>query len=328
MRKPAIMWLIMAASLFPGTAPAGPIAIAIHGGAGTISRQDMDADREQQYRDKLEEAVRAGYAVLRQGGSSVAAVQAAIKPLEDSPLFNAGKGAVFNADGQIEMDASIMEGATLNAGAVAAVHRVRNPIDLALKVMTNSPHVLLIGDGAEQFAAEQGIELVDPEYFKTEFRWQQLQEAKAHENAQAAGSGGFYSTVGAVALDADGHLAAGTSTGGLTNKHYGRVGDSPIIGAGTYANDQSCAVSGTGQGEYFMRWLVAYEICRRVADGSSVQHAADSMIKDVLVKVGGEGGVIVLDRQGNIAQVFNTEGMYRARIGVDGQVKVAIYGDE
>jgi beta-aspartyl-peptidase (threonine type) len=305
-----------------------PVAIAIHGGAGTISREDMTPERDQAFRAKLEEAVRAGHGVLIGGGSSIEAVRTAINVLEDSPLFNAGKGAVFNAAGQNELDASIMDGATLNAGAVAAVHHIRNPIDLALKVMTDSRHVLLIGDGAEQFAVEQGFELVDPGYFHTDHRWEALQKARALESAGRPVEVRLYSTVGTVALDSHGNLAAGTSTGGMTNKRYGRVGDSPIIGAGTYADNRSCAVSGTGHGEYFMRWVVAYNTCNRVASGASVAAAGDQVINGILARVGGEGGVIVMDARGNIAMPHNTPGMYRASIDTGGRLFVGIHGDE
>lgn len=312
-------------SFASGTAP---VAIVIHGGAGTISRENLTPEREQAFRTELEAAVRAGHRVLTGGGTSLEAVTTAIKLMEDSPLFNAGKGAVFNAAGQNELDASIMDGATLNAGAVAAVHRIRNPIDLALKVMTDSNHVLMIGDGAEKFATEQGFELVDPEYFRTDWRLQQLQEAQARESAGIVDPAGFFSTVGTLALDHHGNLAAGTSTGGMTNKRFGRVGDSPIIGAGTYADNNSCAVSATGHGEYFIRWVAAYNICARVAGGASIGEAADTVINGVLKDAGGDGGVIAMDSKGTIAMPHNTSGMYRASIDVDGNVYVAIYGDE
>jgi beta-aspartyl-peptidase (threonine type) len=311
-----------------GAAEASPVAIAIHGGAGTISRSEMTAGREQAYREKLEQAVRAGHAVLEQGGSSVSAVRAAINLLEDSPLFNAGKGAVFNAAGQNELDASIMDGSNLQAGAVAAVHHIRNPIDLAIEVMKNSRHVMMIGDGAEEFARERGFEFVDPSYFRTEFRWQQLQEARAREAASTVIAQDFFSTVGAVALDRQGNLAAGTSTGGMTNKRFGRVGDSPIIGAGTYASNNGCAVSATGHGEYFIRYVVAYDICNRVAHGDSVADAGDRVINDILVKAGADGGVIIMGPDGSIAMPHNTSGMYRASIDTAGEVFVGIYGDE
>ncbi len=305
-----------------------PVAIAIHAGAGTMDPDDMTVEQERAIRAKLEEAVRAGHAVLTGGGSSLAAVQAAVNLLEDSPFFNAGKGAVFNAEGEHELDASVMDGATLNAGAVAAVRRIRNPIDLALRVMTASRHVMLIGEGAERFAVEQGFDLVDADYFYTERRWRQLREARAEESAsRPRRPERWYSTVGAVALDRDGNLAAGTSTGGLTNKRWGRVGDTPIIGAGTYADNAGCAVSATGTGEYFIRHVVAYSICTGVRDGASIGEAAGRLIHDVLPAAGGDGGVIAMDPAGNIAMPHNTPGMYRASIDTRGRLTVAIYAE-
>ena len=238
------------------------ISIAIHGGAGVISRAQMTAENERAYRADLERALDAGYAVLEGGGSSLDATVAAVRILEDSPLFNAGLGAVFNHDGINELDAAIMDGATRKAGAVAGVRHIKNPIELARMVMDRSPHVLLTGEGAEEFALEQGVKLVPGSYFYTERRWQQLEEAKRDDKLASADEDiGFFSTVGAVARDRQGNLAAATSTGGLTNKRWGRIGDSPIIGAGTYADNTSCAVSATGSGEYFMRAVVAHEIC-------------------------------------------------------------------
>lgn len=313
-----------------------PVAIVIHGGAGTIAKENMTDEKEAELRTTLRESIEAGYRVLLAGESSTAAVIAAINVMEDSPLFNAGKGAVFNASGKHEMDASIMEGAGLSAGAVASVSRIRNPINLASRVMTDSEHVMLMGDGAEEFARQQGFEMVDPDYFYTDFRWQQLQRIKAEEKRaeekraakEHAGQDRkdqWFSTVGAVALDLQGNLAAGTSTGGTSNKRWGRVGDSPIIGAGTYADNDSCAVSATGHGEYFMRYVVAYNICNRVGLGTPLSEAADTVVNDVLVKANGEGGVIALDRQGNIATPFNSEGMYRASIDTNGEMTIAIY---
>jgi beta-aspartyl-peptidase (threonine type) len=310
-----------------------PIAIAIHGGSGTIEKGEFSAEREQQVRATLEQAVRAGYETLAAGGSSLDAVTRAITLLEDSPHFNAGRGAVFNAEGKNELDASIMEGAGLNAGAVAAVHRVRNPVLLARKVMEESPHVMLMGEGAELFGREHGIEFEDDAYFYTEYRWQQLQKARASNEPDSAflseTADRWFSTVGAVALDANGTLAAATSTGGITNKRWGRVGDSPIIGAGTYADNRSCAVSATGHGEYFIRATVARDICARVQyTGVSLQDAAEQVVKQELVAMGGDGGVIAMDPQGNLALVFNTSGMYRASIDRSGNLYVAIFGDE
>lgn len=310
-----------------------PIAIAIHAGSGTITREELTESGEREIRQTLEAAVRAGHEVLAAGGTSLDAVTQAITLLEDSPHFNAGRGAVFNAEGKNELDASIMSGADLSAGAVAAVHNVRHPVLLARKVMTDSVHVMLMGAGAEQFGREQGIEFKDDDWFFTEYRWQQLQKARAAAGSQGAHVSEtpdeLYSTVGAVALDASGNLAAATSTGGLTNKRWGRVGDSPIIGAGTYADNRSCAVSATGSGEYFIRATVARDICARVQyTGASLQEAADQVIKDELVRMGGDGGIIALDPQGHVSLTFNTTGMYRASIGTDGKLYVAIFGDE
>jgi beta-aspartyl-peptidase (threonine type) len=315
--------------------------MVIHGGAGTLSRSDMTPQREAEYRAKLADALRAGYAVLARGGSSLDAVQAAINVMEDSPLFNAGKGAVFTHEGKNELDAAIMDGRTLGAGAVAGVHHIKNPINLAREVMEHSPHVLLTGQGAEEFALERGMTLVPESYFYVESRWQGLQRAIEEERRRAASGDtthhAMYSvpderkfgTVGAVALDQHGNLAAGTSTGGTTNKRWGRVGDSPIIGAGTYANNESCAVSATGTGEYFIRWTVAHDICALVQyGGMSLQAAADEVVMRKLVQANGDGGIITMDPQGNFALVFNTTGMYRGHVGADGKVEVAIFKDQ
>ncbi len=321
-------------------AAAETIAFAIHGGAGTLLRSEMSAETEAQYREVLSQSVDAGYAILKNGGSSVDAVSAAIVIMENSPLFNAGKGAVFNSDGVNELDASIMAGHSLKAGAIAGVHRVKNPVLLARAVMEKSPHVMLIGDGAEKFADENAIQLVDPSYFYTDWRWQQLQKIKAkdrdatrlsedHLPKQSAdllrSNDNKFGTVGAVALDKQGHLAAATSTGGMTNKKWGRVGDSPIIGAGTYANEW-CAVSATGHGEFFIRANVAHDICARVAYlKNSVEEAGEAVIAQKLKAMGGEGGVIIMDQLGNIAMPFNTSGMYRAAIDKHGVKTVTIF---
>jgi beta-aspartyl-peptidase (threonine type) len=304
------------------------LAIVIHGGAGTIAKQDMTDADEAAIRATLQASVQAGYQALLNGKTSIDAVIAAIKVMEDSPLFNAGKGAVFNAAGKHEMDASIMEGAGLNAGAVASVSGIKNPIELAKRVMTDSDHVMLMGDGAEEFARQQGFGMMDPAYFYTDFRWQQLQQVKAEEQVGTEQRDQWFSTVGAVALDSHGDLAAGTSTGGTSNKKWGRVGDSPIIGAGTYADNNSCAVSATGHGEFFIRYVVAYNICNRVELGTPLKEAADTVVNDILVRVKGEGGVIAMDRQGNIATPFNSEGMYRASIDTKGVMKIAIYRED
>jgi beta-aspartyl-peptidase (threonine type) len=299
-------------------------------------------ERQAEYRATLEEALRRGHHVLERGGTSVEAVTAAITVLEDSPLFNAGKGAVFNHDGKNELDAAIMDGSTLSAGAVAGVHRVKNPILLARRIMERSPHVMLIGDGAEDLARTYGIELVDPSYFYTDHRWRQLQRALEAEeqgiepSAQRAPAGASegvepgelkFGTVGAVALDRHGHLAAGTSTGGMTNKRAGRVGDSPVIGAGTYAGPR-CAVSATGHGELFIRYTVAHDICARMQyQGTPLAEAATVVVMDVLVKAHGDGGVIAMDGEGHRALVFNTKSMYRGSVGPDGVPSVAVFRD-
>lgn len=305
-------------------------AIAIHGGAGTILRENMSPEMEKAYTAKLEEAIRAGYEILKNGGSSLDAVEQTIHVLEDSPLFNAGKGAVFTHDGENEMDAAIMDGNTLAAGSVAGVKTIKNPISLARKVMDASPHVMLSGKGAEQFAKEQNIEQVDPSYFYTESRMNSLKKAKEEEKDQGYDpTPDFkFGTVGCVALDQNGNLAAGTSTGGMTNKKWNRIGDAPIIGAGTYANNLTCAASGTGWGEYFIRATVAHDISALMEyKGLSAQDAAEEVIYNKMAKLGGDGGVIVLDKDGNIAFVFNTKGMYRASIDKGGKLSVAIYAD-
>jgi beta-aspartyl-peptidase (threonine type) len=301
------------------------ISLAIHGGAGVITRSSMSAEDEQAYRADLGRALDAGYEVLDSGGSSLDAVTAAVRILEDSPLFNAGKGAVFNHEGINELDASIMDGRDLRAGAVAGVRHVKNPIDLARLVMDRSPHVLLSGAGAEEFALEQGVELMPRNYFYTERRWRQLEKARTGEHHSAAEIG-YFGTVGAVALDRAGNLAAATSTGGMTNKRWGRVGDSPIIGAGNYADNASCAVSATGSGEYFMRTVLGHEISSMMKyRGLAVEAAAHEAVHGTLQRIGGEGGVIVVDREGNIAFDFNTEGMFRGARDSKGRREILIY---
>jgi L-asparaginase / beta-aspartyl-peptidase len=308
-----------------------PTALVIHGGAGTMQRSDLTPALEAQIREALDAALDAGNAVLAGGGSALDAVSAAVVVLEDSPHFNAGKGAVFTADGTNELDAAIMDGTTLRAGAVAGLHRIRNPIRLARAVMEKSRHVMLIGDGAEKFAQSIGMELVDAEYFRTEHRWQQLLEARAAEAANAGQvlpAAAYFGTVGALALDSRGHLAAATSTGGMTNKRWGRVGDAPIIGAGTYAN-ADCAVSATGWGEFFIRLSVAHDICARVAyRGDSIDDAASEVIMRRVPALGGDGGAIAMDAKGHIAMPFNTSGMYRAWIHPDGTRGSAIFREE
>jgi len=307
---------------------ATPILV-IHGGAGVV-RKEMTPEKEKAVRAGLEKALATGYAVLKSGGNSLDAVQKAIVVLEDDPNFNAGRGAVFNHEGKNELDASIMDGATQRAGAVANVHRIRNPIELARAVMEKSEHVMLIGDGAEQFAQSIGMPLVDPKYFYTEARWKALQQALEEEKAKSAEAGKtpHHGTVGAVALDVKGNLAAGTSTGGMTNKRFGRVGDSAIIGAGTYA-DARCAVSATGWGEFYIRATAARDICARVEfRGDELKKAADEVVLGIIPKLGGDGGVIALDKDGNIAAPFNTDGMFRAWVDRDGKTHVAIYAGE
>jgi beta-aspartyl-peptidase (threonine type) len=350
-------------------ADAQTIAIVIHGGAGVINRAEMSAEREARYRAGLEAARDAGYAVLERGGSSLDAVTAAVRALEDDPLFNAGKGAVLNRVGVAELDSSIMDGKTLRAGAVAGVQHVKNPIDLARAVMEKSPHVMLAGTGAEEFALEQGFTLVPNSYFRTEARIRQLERAQQEEKAAQktsasnalpgrAPSYGRTSyanphalsrsaehpvanlgpnteafadtkgTVGAVALDRHGNLAAATSTGGMTNKRPGRIGDSPIIGAGTYANNTSCAVSATGDGEFFIRSVVAHDICALVEyKRIPLEAAARQVIHEKIDALRATGGVIALDTEGNIVMDFNSNGMFRASRDSRGRRDVAIYGD-
>lgn len=323
------------ASSEPATEP--PIGIVIHGGAGTILKKNMTPEKEEAYKAKLKEAVTAGHQVLENGGSSTDAVIAAIQIMEESPLFNAGVGAVFTNEGKNELDASIMNGADLNAGAVSGVQTVKSPIALAREVMINSEHVMLSGSGAETFARERELEIVDPSYFYTEPRMKSLERAIEQEktaldhDGQAAFYDPYikdykYGTVGCVALDKNGNLAAGTSTGGMTNKRYNRIGDAPIIGAGTYANNESCAVSSTGWGEFFIRGVVAYDIAAKMAyQGKALQTAAEEVIQQKLTQMGGTGGIIAIDANGNISTEFNTPGMYRASIDKNGALNIGIY---
>ena len=317
-----------------------PIALVIHGGAGVISKDTMTPEKEKLYREKLEEALTAGHTILKKGGSSLDAVEAAIMIMEDSPLFNAGKGAVYTNEEKHELDASIMNGKTLEAGAVAGVTTIKNPIRLARAVMEKSKHVLMVSKGAEAFAKEQGFEMVDNSYFDTEHRLEQLRKLKekvpdAVKYSKAALDRNRpetmiddhkFGTVGAVALDVNGNLAAGTSTGGMTNKLYGRVGDSPIIGAGTYANNASCAVSATGHGEFFIRSVVAYDICAlKLYKNISLSEAAKEVVQNKLVKMGGEGGIISMDAKGSIVTEFNSPGMFRGSVDINGKRETAIY---
>lgn len=309
--------------------------LVIHGGAG-VGRSGLSEEDAVAARKALEAALRAGHAELKAGKPALDAVAAAIVLLEDAPQFNAGRGAVFTHDGRNELDASVMDGISGKAGAVAGVQRVKNPVLLARAVMTHSAHVMLVGEGAEAFAKEQHIELVDPAYFRVEKRWEQLQDALTRERdaqagdqaSQAISAHAYFGTVGALALDARGHLAAGTSTGGMTNKRYGRVGDSPIIGAGTWA-DARCAVSATGWGEFYIRTAAAHDICARVAyAGQALGEAAETVINRVIPAAGGNGGAIALGADGSMAFPFNTEGMFRGWIGADGVPHVAIFADE
>lgn len=308
-----------------------PIAIVLHGGAGTILKENLSPELEQAYLHILDSAITKGYAMLQDGISAADAVVAVIMIMEDSPLFNAGKGAVFTHEGRNELDASFMDGATLNAGAVAGVTTVKNPILLARAVMEKSPHVMMTGSGAERFATEQGIELVDPSYFFVQSRFDALQRIKSEEKIQLDHDDkqprdAKFGTVGCVALDVNGNIVAGTSTGGMTNKRWNRVGDSPIIGAGTYANNKTCGVSATGWGEFFIRAVVAYDISALMEyKGLSLKEAVELVIMEKLPALGGDGGVVALDVKGNVAMIFNTAGMYRAAIDQTGSKTVAIY---
>jgi len=308
------------------------VGLVVHGGAGTISRSEMTPQREREYRAGLERAMTAGYEILKRGGSSLDAAEAAVRVLEDDPHFNAGKGAVFTSIGTNEMDAAVMDGKTLSAGTVASLKHIKNPVSLARLVMEKSGHVMMDGEGAEAFAKENGVQVLpDQKYFFTQERWEALQKVKA---AEKSGGGGKkyiitdqdrHGTVGAVALDQNGNLAAATSTGGTTNKRAGRVGDSPVIGAGTYANNATCAVSATGDGEYFVRATVAHDVSALMEyRGMSLTEAAQSVL-DKVAKLGGSGGLIAIDRQGNIALPFNTSGMYRGYVDPNGKFVVEIY---
>jgi L-asparaginase / beta-aspartyl-peptidase len=302
-------------------------ALAIHGGAGVIERGDLATNQEIAYRASLLLALEAGSRVLREGRSSLDAVEAAIRVLEDEPLFNAGRGAVFTAEGRNELDASIMDGASRKAGAVAGVTRTRNPISLARAVMEKSRHVMLAREGADEFSVEQGLVQVDPGYFRTEPRWQQLLDWR-RDHAKLLDPTHSRGTVGAVAIDMKGHLAAGTSTGGMTGKRWGRVGDSPVIGAGTYAADGNCAVSATGSGEFFIRASAARQLCDRIAwRGDDVQRAAEATIADI-GSLGGDGGVIAMDGKGTIAFAMNSSGMYRGWVTSAMPAGTAIYSNE
>ncbi len=306
--------------------------LVIHGGAGTLSRQKMSAEQEARYRAALDSALQVGEAILASGGTALDAVTETVAWLEDCPLFNAGRGAVFTHEGRNELDASIMDGRDQRAGAVGGVTIVKNPIRLARTVMEKSPHVFLVGPGAERFALENGLDTVSPSWFFTQERWEALQRVLKNGGEMGRVSSDqadyLFSTVGAVALDRQGNLAAATSTGGMTNKRWNRLGDSPVIGAGTYASNDGCAVSCTGHGEYFIRYAVAHDVwARMVYGGASLQEAAREVVMKKLVEKGGEGGLIAVDKSGTIAMSFNSEGMYRG-YARPGERKVAIFADE
>lgn len=312
--------------------PGKKIGIVIHGGAGTMERSKITPEREKMYREGLERALLNGYEILQRGGTSVDAVEASVRTLEDNPLHNAGKGAVFTSAGTNELDSALMDGRTLKAGAVASVKHVKNPVTLARYLMEKTPHVMVVGDGADALAKEAGVQMVDQKYFFTQERWDALQRVKEGQ-AAAAKAGKRYiiadedlhGTVGAVALDDAGNLAAATSTGGMTDKRPGRIGDSPVIGAGTYANNQTCAVSGTGDGEYFIRSAVGHDISALMEyRGLPLKEAAQTVL-DKVAKLGGTGGLIAIDKNGNIALPFNTAGMYRGYIDPSGKPVIEIY---
>jgi len=300
--------------------------LAIHGGAGTLPRAEMSAEREAEYRAGLAVALAAGFDVLDAGGSSLDAVTKAVMALEDDALFNAGRGAVFTLDGRNELDASIMDGATLAAGAVCGLTRIRNPVELARAVMEHSGYVFLSGAGAEEFAESRGFEFVGGDYFHTAARWSQLERIRGGDGGVSPLTISHVGTVGAVALDSRGRLAAATSTGGMTGKRFGRIGDSPLIGAGTYADDRSCAVSATGHGEMFIRAAVAHDICARVRyGGRTLARAVQEVVMEELPAIGGEGGVIAIDRSGRVEMEFNSEGMFRASRVSGGSARIDIY---
>lgn len=341
----ATIAVLMTSQVQAAPPPAPKWAIVVHGGAGVIERSQLTPEQERAYRSAMTRVTEAGAKVLKDGGSAMDAIEATIHLLEDDPLFNAGRGAVFTAEGRNELDASIMDGKTMGAGAVAGVTRTRHPISLARAVMEKSPHVMLIGEGANAFSKAQGLEQVDPSYFFTERRWKSLENFLKANNlpipAKPAGADqpdpanglahdeGKHGTVGVVALDSKGNVAAGTSTGGTTGKRWGRVGDSPIIGAGTYASNTSCAVSATGTGEYFIRLTVARDICALVElKGMSLQAAADEVVQKKLTALGGDGGIIAVAPDGQIAWSYNTSGMYRASAAEGRPLTVGIYKDE
>lgn len=324
--------LLIACNQKPAETQTAEYGIVIHGGAGWITEGKLSKEEENSYKAKMEEALRRGSQILSEGGSSLDAVEETIMILEDSPLFNAGKGAVFASSGENELDASIMEGKNFNAGAVAGVKHIKNPITLARAVMEKSPHVLLAQEGAEAFAVEQGFELVDNKYFFTQGRWDDLQNAKKSEQSGNDQSSLInekefkFGTVGCAALDKDGNLAAGTSTGGMTNKKFGRIGDSPIIGAGTYANNATCAISATGHGEYFIRNVVTHDISALMEyKGMSLNDATELVVNKKLKEQGGNGGIISIDKFGNVVMKFNTPGMFRGFMLENNEPEIKMY---
>ena len=326
-------WVCLLAAVLltlPVNAEETRVAIALHGGAGTIERARMTSEQELTYRKFLDAAIEEGYRQLKAGEPGLDVVVSIIQRMEDSPLFNAGRGSVYTWEGHHELDASIMHGRVLDAGAVAGVKTVRSPIALARAVMERSPHVMLASEGAERFAAEQGFEKVPEAYFDTERRQKALEAYKRARQAGVTTHPDYkYGTVGVAVLDSEGNLVAGTSTGGMTGKRWGRIGDAPVIGAGTYANNASCAVSATGHGEYFIRHTVARDICARMElAGEALTEAADVVVHDTLVKAGGDGGIIAVDAEGNVALTFNTPGMYRASIDASGDKVIGIFGDD
>ncbi len=329
MKKYFILIIILAFSINSFAQKKVNYAIVIHGGAGTILKKNMTPEKEKAYLQKLNEALDKGESILKAGGSSMDAVEATIHILENSPLFNAGKGSVFTEAGENEMDASIMDGKTLQAGAVAGVKTIKNPISAARLVMEKSKHVMMAREGAETFAKEQGLEIVNPSYFKSERRWKSYLRIKKRMENQEDKKNKKHGTVGCVALDKEGNIAAGTSTGGMTMKMWGRIGDSPIIGAGTYANNKTCGVSATGHGEFFIRNVVAYDISALMEyKGWSLKKAANYVIHQKLKPQGGEGGIVSLDHKGNIVMSFNSAGMYRGFRKSNGEKGVFIYGKE
>ena len=335
MRFLQLILCVLMVTVSASSQPADPVVLVIHGGAGTISRDSVAPETETAIRATLEEALQAGYTAIQEGNLALDGVVAAIEVLEDSPHFNAGVGGVFAADGTVRHDASIMDGASGQAGASTGTMHIRHPIQLARAVMERSVHVMLSEEGAEEFAIQQGLEIVPNRLFHTERRRQALEDAQERER-ELRGDAGYVpeqwqmtGTVGAVALDNDGHIAAGTSTGGMTNKRWGRIGDSPIIGAGTFANDATCGVSSTGHGEYFIRLAIAHDIHARAMYGEETcTEAAEAVIHGALTEAGGTGGVIMLDHDGNVATPFNTEGMYRGYITRTGDVTIKLYADE